>query len=325
MIDVEERVLNAQERAETKKARSQALEFLHEMGWLLRRSQFKSRLDHMNACLDLFPLTRFKWLIDFSMDHDWCVVVKKLLDVLFEGTVDAGDHSTIELALSEMGLLHRAVRRNSRPMVELLLRYVPNGMGTLHSQQVSEGSDVFFFRPDMVGPVGWTPLHIAACRDDSENVLDALTDDPGLVGIEAWKNARDSTGFAPEDYARLRGHYSYIHLVWKKINKKCGATHLIIDIPGSNQMQMDHSNSGKLTGLQIEKHKVEMLRQYCKICERQVAYRNTNVTLSYRPLVLSMVAVAAVCVCVGLLFHGPPEVLCGFPQFRWELLDFGSI
>ena len=50
------------------------------------------------------------------------------------------------------------------------------------------------------------------------------------VGIEAWNSARDSTGSTPEDYARLRGHYSYIHLVQKKINKKSAAEHVVLDI-----------------------------------------------------------------------------------------------
>ena len=39
---------------------------------------------------------------------------------------------------------------------------------------------------------------------------------------------------------------------------------------------------------------------------------------------LSMVAIAAVCVCVALLFKSSPEVLFVFRPFRWELLDYGS-
>jgi hypothetical protein len=39
---------------------------------------------------------------------------------------------------------------------------------------------------------------------------------------------------------------------------------------------------------------------------------------------LSMVAIAAVCVCVALLFKSSPEVLYVFQPFRWELLKYGS-
>lgn len=60
-----------------------------------------------------------------------------------------------------------------------------------------EGSSLF--RPDAVGPAGLTPLHIAAGTDGSEDVLDALTGDSGEVAFAAWRNARDSTAFTPED------------------------------------------------------------------------------------------------------------------------------
>ncbi|XP_058084198.1 squamosa promoter-binding-like protein 1 [Magnolia sinica] len=321
-IESNECDVSVHKRTDVMEARNQALDFLHEMGWLLRRSHLWSRSNHMDAHLDSFPLKRFKWLMEFSMDRDWCAVVKKLLDVVFDGAVDAGGHSSVELALSEMGLLHRAVRRNCRPMVELLLRYVP--MGHQNEQGVGKGSDGgFLFSPDMVGPAGVTPLHIAASRDDTENMLDALTDDPGLVGIEAWKSARDSSGFAPEDYARLRGYYSYIHLVRKKMSNKAG--HVILDISSNAQKQTDSPDSGKLTRFQIDKQEVGPIRPHCKICDQRVLYRNTYWSLPYRPLMLSMVAIAAVCVCMGLLFHGPPDILYMFGPFRWELLDYGPI
>lgn len=176
-IDADECSDTSQKGIDAAKSRTHALDFLYEMGWLLRRSHLRSRSD----CSDVFPFIRFKWLMEFSMDHDWCSVVKKLLDVLFEGTIDAGGSSCAELALSEMGLLHKAVRRNCRPMVELLLRYAPDEAGLHHGQRVDGGSKNFLFRPDTLGPAGVTPLHVAASRDDSENVLDALTDDPGKV------------------------------------------------------------------------------------------------------------------------------------------------
>jgi hypothetical protein len=157
------------------KDKSQAMDFIHEMGWLLHRSELKYRMVHMNSAVDLFPLERFTWLMEFSMDHDWCAVVKKLLNLLLHETVNKGDHPTLYQALSEMGLLHRAVRKNSKQLVELLLRYVPD------KALVDGDNHSFLFRPDAVGPAGLTPLHIAAGKDGSKDVLEALTSDPCMV------------------------------------------------------------------------------------------------------------------------------------------------
>ena len=158
--------------------RSNAMEFIHEIGWLFHRNHLKSRLGNLDPNENLFSLSRFKWLVEFSMDHDWCAVVKKLLDVLLDGTVDFGDHPSLNFALTEMSLLHRAVRKNSRSLVELLLGY-PSKVKDSSSSDGSTSS--FLFRPDVVGPAGLTPLHIAAGKDDSMDVLDALTNDPGMV------------------------------------------------------------------------------------------------------------------------------------------------
>lgn len=164
---------------------NQAMDYIHEMGWLLHRSQLRSRLGHLDPNADSFPLKRFKWLMEFSLDHDWCAVVKKLLDIFIDGNVGTGEHPSLNLALSDMGLLHRAVRRNSRPLVELLLRYVPKKVSDKSEFEVkamaSGVSDNFLFRPDVIGPAGLTPLHIAAGKDGSEDVLDALTDDSRMV------------------------------------------------------------------------------------------------------------------------------------------------
>ncbi|XP_054810012.1 squamosa promoter-binding-like protein 1 isoform X1 [Prosopis cineraria] len=313
-------------------ATSQAMDFIHEMGWLLHRSQLKSRMVHLNSNVDPFPLKRFKQLMEYSMDHDWCAVVKKLLNLLLDGTVDAGDHPSLYLALSEMGLLHKAVRRNSRQLVELLLRYVPgkiaDELGPENKSLADVGNQSFLFRPDIVGPAGLTPLHIAAGKDGSEDVLDALTNDPCMVGIEAWKSARDSTGFTPEDYARLRGHYAYIHLLQKKINKRqaAAASHVLVDIPGNlNDSSMNQKQTESSTSLEIGKAEGSRVQGHCKLCDHKLSYRTAvGRSLVYKPAMLSMVAVAAVCVCVALLFKSSPEVLYVFQPFRWESLDFGT-
>lgn len=146
------------------------------------------------------------------------------------------------------------------------------------------------------------------------------------VGIEAWKNARDSTGSTPEDYARLRGHYAYIHLVQKKINKRHGAAHVVVEIPSNttesntNQKQNEASSS-----FEIGKPAVRLSQRPCKLCDSKMSCRTAvGKSMVYRPAMLSMVAIAAVCVCVALLFKSSPEVICMFRPFRWETLDFGT-
>lgn len=186
-IEVAETVDDIQRVPELLEDKTLALDFIHEIGWLLHRSHMKFRLGDMHPNGDLFPFKRFKWLMAFSMDRDWCAVVKKLLDILLEGIVDTGDHPSLELALLDLGLLHTAVRRNCRPMVDLLLRFVPDEVsdkrGAQEKQQVDNAYSGFLFKPDTVWPAGLTPLHVAASRSGAENILDALTDDPGLVII----------------------------------------------------------------------------------------------------------------------------------------------
>ncbi|KAI3841217.1 hypothetical protein MKX03_004921 [Papaver bracteatum] len=319
-------------------SKDQALSFVHEMGWLLHRCRLRSKVGNMDPNTDMFSFTRFRGIMEFAMDHDWCAVVKKLLDILFEGSVDAGDHASIELALSDMGLLHRAVRRNCRLMVERLLRYVPDTASEKISLGQTQLADRcmygFLFRPDAVGPGGLTPLHIAASRIGSDSMLDVLTDDPGLVGVVAWKSVRDKTGLTPEGYARMRGHYSYIHLVQKKINNKSETGHIILNIPppnasencNSNQKQKSEvSDSSEVSGFRFEKTELSSSPQSCRLCLQKVIYRKRNSFLGYRPTMLSMVSIAAVCVCLGLLFKSSPEVLYILVPFRWEHLDFGPM
>ncbi|KAK7284530.1 hypothetical protein RJT34_19277 [Clitoria ternatea] len=312
------------------KATNQAMDFIHEMGWLLHKSQLKSRMVHLNSCVDLFPLNRFKWLMEFSVDHDWCAVVKKLLNLLLDGTVSTGDHLSLNLAVLELGLLHRAVRRNSRQLVELLLIYVPDNISNElvpEDKPLVDGENQsFLFRPDAVGPAGLTPLHIAAGKDGSEDVLDALTNDPCMVGIEAWKSARDSTGSTPEDYARLRGHYTYIHLVQKKINKRQGGAHVVVDIPRNlTGFSTNQKQNGSSTSFEIGKSEVNSVQKHCKLCDHKLSCRTAvGRSLVYKPAMLSMVAIAAVCVCVALLFKSSPEVLYVFRPFTWESLEFGT-
>ncbi|PKU84880.1 Squamosa promoter-binding-like protein 12 [Dendrobium catenatum] len=288
--------------------RNLGLNFLHEMGWLLRRSQLRSRSESENHCSEVFSLPRFRWILRFSMDRDWSAIVKKLLDFLFDGIIDLEGVSPTKIALSE-NLLHYAVQRNSKLTVKLLLRYRP----CKNSDRAIEN----LFRPDMPGPSNITPLHVAASSIYAESMLDLLTDDPGQFGVKAWKTARDSTGFTPEDYAFARGHESYLTLMQTKLKKLTEKTDVAVNMPYKPSGKF---KSEKLSSLEIDKSKSKS----CKLCERPMAYRSSvGSSLLYRPMLLSMVGIAAVCVCVALIFKGPPEVLFVYPPFRWELLEYG--
>ncbi|KAL8481186.1 hypothetical protein ACS0TY_027101 [Phlomoides rotata] len=151
--------------------KNQALEFIHEMGWLLHKTRLNMRL---GGDVGAFPFERFKWLIEFSVDHDWCAVVKKLLSSL-----DSGQQNSNIQALLDIGLVHRAVGRNCRPMLEFLLNYRPSG--ALDEEKKLLGGSHYLFRPDAIGPGGLTPLHIAATLETRDEILDALTDDPESV------------------------------------------------------------------------------------------------------------------------------------------------
>lgn len=309
-------------------SRNQALDFIHEMGWLLHRNNLKSRLNHLDPTLDLFPLIRYKWLMEFSVDHEWSAVVRMLLNILLKGRIGGGDYPFLKCALTDLGLLHRAVRRNSKSLVELLLRYTPHGvaeeLGLEYKSLVGDGC--FLFRPDFRGPGGLTPLHVAAGIDGSEDVLDALTDDPGEVGIEAWKSSRDSTGFTPEDYARLRGHYSYIHLVQRKINKRGPSGHVVVDVPVTASEGSINSKQDEVVPMTFDITAAQLgsTKRPCGLCDQRVALGYSRRSLLYRPAMLSMVAIAAVCVCVALLFKSSPEVLYSFRPFRWDMLEYGT-
>ncbi|KAL7144261.1 hypothetical protein ABFS83_07G000500 [Erythranthe nasuta] len=296
--------------------RNEALDFIHEMGWLLQRNRLKSRLGDG----DLFPFERFRRLTEFSIDHDWCAVVKKLLRILFDdGTVDLGPHnSNIVALLNDVGLVHRAVRRKCSSMVEFLLNEknpLADGGG---------GAHLYLFRPDAAGPGGLTPLHIAASLDGCENVLDALTEDPGSVGIEEWKRGRDSSGLTAHDYACIRGQYSYINIVQRKVDKKSAVVGVGVDIGDSSS-----SRGEVVLSVSVDKKmEIERRRRRCGECEERIMRYGNRSTRGrvriYRPAMLSLVGIAAVCVCTALLFKSSPEVLFSFRPFIWDQLKYGS-
>lgn len=342
------------------KVKRQAIKFLHELGWLFQRS-FLSQSNLGILPLTTFSPIRLKWLLEYATEQDWCSVVRKLLNILFSSNVNGANWSAITI-LGEVGILHIAVRRNCRAMVEFLLAYVPESVaeetmftpGQGHEKLSS--SNGFVLKPDMPGPAGLTPLHIAASMEKAEGVLDALTNDPGQIGAKAWTDSRDKTGMTPQDYALLGGRHAYIELVHKKREKNVIPEHVSLDIPEHLSHEKSSittpvsalcltSQAGKSEGniqgkkadlelcqkirwsggLHSDQGKIRPLPSYCKLCDQQQLSRYRSNTLLYRPAMLSMMAIATVCLCVTILLKGPPQVLFVMPPFRWESVKFGPM
>ncbi|PWZ31551.1 Squamosa promoter-binding-like protein 1 [Zea mays] len=307
--------------------RNRSLHFLHEIGWLLQRSHVRATSEQPQYCPDRFPVERFRWLLSFAVDQEWCAVLRKLLNTMFQGDIDLDVPSPIEFALGENVLL-TAVKKRSKPLVEFLLRYTATDYAPVGS---GAGAPVqFLFTPAMTGLSNITPLHIAATISDATGILDALTDDPRQLGIKAWKNARDATGFTPEEYARKRGHISYIQLVQDKIDRRVSRAHVSVTIASTIDTAGKHASRLKPADqitFGVEKKQRGMNQTLsCRQCVQQVQqlafHSRTNRFLSNRPAMLSLVAIAAVCVCVGLIMKSLPQV-GGMRPFLWDKIRWG--
>ncbi|XP_021900760.1 squamosa promoter-binding-like protein 14 [Carica papaya] len=156
-------------------SREEILHFLNELGWLFQRKATITKLESSD-----YSLSRFKFLLVFSVERDFCALVKALIDMLVESNLDIHGLSKESLeTLTEIQLLNRAVKRRSRKMADLLIHY---SIGV-----ADDTSRKYIFPPNLVGPGGITPLHLAACTSDSDDMIDALTNDPqeGDVGLGA--------------------------------------------------------------------------------------------------------------------------------------------
>ncbi|KAL0324784.1 UNVERIFIED_CONTAM: Squamosa promoter-binding-like protein 14 [Sesamum radiatum] len=294
----------------TPRFREEVLHFLDELGWLFQRKH--------NSSLSGIPdyrLTRFKFLFIFSVEHDFCAVVKTLLDILQELNLGRTGlaRESLEM-LSEIHLLNRAVKRRSRSMVDLLIHY-----------SIVDSTDTFekfIFLPNMAGPGGVTPLHLAACTSSSDDMVDALTSDPQEVGLRGWNSVLDANGLSPYAYALMRNNHSYNALVARKLadRNNCQVSVSVTDEVGQFTLEMDK-----------DKRTISHLNQKQNSCSRcavvaAYGYKQRfpgSHGLLQRPYIHSMLLVAAVCVCVCVLIRGHPNIGCVGP-FAWENLAYGA-
>lgn len=282
--------------------------FLNELGWLFQRKNTSNLSD-----IPDFSLNRFKFLFIFSVERDWCALVKKLLDILVErNTLKDGLSKDALDMLSEVHLLSRAVKRKCRGMVDVLIYY----------SIASDSSRKYIFPPNQAGPGGVTPLHLAACTQDSEAIVDALTNDPHQIALTCWNSLLDASGQSPCDYAAARRNYSYNRLVERKIaDRKQGQ----VSISVGNEI-LDQSWAIERVVKQFSQCRNGKMS--CTRCATTMTkhYKHGPVCqgVLHRPYIRSMLAIAAVCVCVCLFLRGSPEIGSVAP-FKWENLGYGTI
>ncbi|KAJ1440342.1 SBP domain [Sesbania bispinosa] len=292
------------------RSREEALHFLNELGWLFQRERFSYVPEVPDYSLD-----RFKFVLTFAVERNCCMLVKTLLDMLVHKHLEGEWLSTRSMEmLNAIQLLNRAVKRKYISMVDLLIHYsIPSKNDT---------SRKYVFPPNLEGPGGVTPLHLAACTSSSDGVVDSLTNDPQEIGLKCWESLVDANGQTPHAYAMMRNNHSYNVLVARKLaDRQRGEISLRID----NEIEQ---SSLRVELTQKQSNQVKRGDNSCAKCATAAIRYNRRVSGSrgwlHRPFIHSILAVAAVCVCVCVFFRGTPYVGSSGP-FTWENLDYGTM
>lgn len=306
-------------RASTTMLEADITHFLHELGWLFQRVQRKD--DYLKLKMPEFSNTRYMWLLQFAVEHSCCAVVRWILDLLFsihDSSSQQGSTRALEV-LSEASLLHVAVRSKSSDMVKFLVAYSPSVEATS-----IESRREILFRPDIPISDGFTPLHVAACMKSADGIIDALTDAPAEVWATAWTSANDAFGQTPVMCALTSGNDRYVTMVQGKLhasrNEESSAKppHMALNI-GVEDVK------SRVARKVLPTKQIQACTCRAREAQLPLRIRGLNKGFMYRPFVLSMLAVAAVCVCVGVLMRGSPNVNSMQGPFVWESIRFGPI
>ncbi|KAL5985057.1 Squamosa promoter-binding-like protein, partial [Asimina triloba] len=256
-------------------SRENDLHFLNELGWLFQRITTSS-----NAPSVSLSCARLKFLFTFSVERDWSALVKTLLDVVVEwySGADGSSREAVETLL-EIHLLNRAVKRKCRKMVDFLLHY-----------SVNKPSKIYLFPPNLAGPGGVTPLHLAACTQESLDMVDALTSDPDGIGLNCWNSLLDANGQTPYAYAMMRSNHSYNKLVARKLADRRNGE-VSITVP-SGEISIDQSWTDNPNPQALQP-------KACAICCAAAAMKQTrrmpgSQGLLHRPYIHSMLTIAAI-------------------------------
>ncbi|XP_019083405.1 PREDICTED: squamosa promoter-binding-like protein 16 isoform X2 [Camelina sativa] len=283
------------------RSREEVLCFLNELGWLFQR-KWTSNIHGESD----FSLPRFKFMLVCSVERDYCALIRTLLDMMVErnlGEDGLMNKESLDM-LAESQLLNRAVKRRNTKMAETLIHY-----------SVNPSTKNFIFLPNIAGPGGITPLHLAASTSGSDDMIDVLTNDPQEIGLSCWNSLVDATGQTPFSYASMRNNHSYNSLVARKLADK-----------RNGQISLNIENGIDQIGL--SKRLSSGLKRSCNTCASVALKYQKRVSGSHRlfptPIIHSMLAVATVCVCVCVFMHAFPIVRQG-SHFSWGGLDYGSI
>ncbi|XP_047319938.1 squamosa promoter-binding-like protein 15 [Impatiens glandulifera] len=288
--------------------RKGVLHFLNELGWLFQRKRCSSGQDMPD-----FSLSRFKFLLIFSVERNCCSLVKTVLDIILERILNNEEQLRISSKmLSEIQLLNTAVKMKHKDMVRLLIRY---------SVLNNNSEPVYIFSPNQAGPGGITPLHLAACLPGLDEVVDALTSDPQEIGLRNWNTLLDNTGQSPSSYASMRNNHSYNSLVsQKQIDRNNNQVSLSIETESDPQ---HITNQNREFRRRINPNQA-VVPSSCSKCAAKYKAPGSSHGSIHRPYILSMLAIAAVCACVCLFYRGAPDIGRVNP-FKWERLNYGYI
>ena len=118
-----------------------------------------------------------------------------------------------------------------------------------------------------------------------------------------------------------------MNLVQKKIDKHLVKGHVVLGVPSSMcPVITDGVKPGDISLEICKSMPSSSSAARCNICSRQARMYPSSFarTFLYRPAMFTVMGVAVICVCVGILLHTLPKVYAA-PNFRWELLERGAM
>lgn len=137
------------------------------------------------------------------------------------------------------------------------------------------------------------------------------------IGMKSWMTSRggDAQDQTPAEWARERAHTSYTQLVQNKIDLTSKKPQVDAGAPDISTYLRGH--------LDIEKGYPHCT---CHMQQKQVAHRSAmRGFLVHRPAILTLVSIAAVCVCVGIILKTLPVVRYIRGPFLWDSLERGTM
>ncbi|XP_047328280.1 squamosa promoter-binding-like protein 14 [Impatiens glandulifera] len=294
--NVDDRILN-----------DQLLHFLNELGWLFQRKQ-----SSLGLSLSGYSISRFKSLLVFSVDRNCCALVKTILGLLLERSLIGAElaRESLEM-LTEIHLLNRAVKRKYKNMIHLLINY---------SVPCSNSTTEYIFLPNQSGPGGITPLHLAASMSNSEDIVDVLTDDPQEIGLLSWHSLLDGNGQSPHAYASMKNNHTYNSLIARKQADRKNSQ-VSVSIRSGIEEQYSTTNQNHEAGVHFKRGPAVSCSKCAVVTARYKGVQSAH-TLLHSPFIHSLLAIAAVCVCVCLFMRGAPDIRSIAP-FQWENLEYG--